>query len=425
MSAAATTAAPAAVADVPAAPDLARSVRRAARPARRAALLLALPALLFLALFFMAPIAALLSSAVANPETRAVLPDTLAALRGWDGREAPDEAVFAALAGDLRRATEARTVTLAGKRLNYELPGMRSRLLSAARMAVAAPAGPDGNPWRPRFLQSDRSWGDPATWRVIARNDAASTPYYLLTALDLQRPPGGGIAAAPADAAIFLPVLGRTLGIAALVTLGTLLLGFPVAYAISLAPPRAARVTLLLVLLPLWTSLLVRSTAWVVLLQTDGVINGALLGLGLTEHRLQLIFSRFGTVAAMVHIQLPFTILPIYSVMRGIPASQVQAARSLGAPALSAFWRVFVPQALPGVTAGCLITFILSLGYYITPALVGGPSDQMVSNFVSTFINRDLNWGLASALGAVLLLVTLALYGAFLRLAGADRLRLG
>ena len=182
---------------------------------------------------------------------------------------------------------------------------------------------------------------------------------------------------------------------------------------------------MLLVLLPLWTSLLVRTTAWVVLLQTDGVINDALLALGLTGHRLQLIFTRFGTVAAMTHIQLPFTILPIYSVMRAIPPAQLRAGRSLGAPPLSAFWRIYAPQTVPGVMAGCLMTFILSLGYYITPALVGGPSDQMVSNFISVYINRDLNWGLASALGVVLLGLTLGIYWVFLRIAGVDKIRLG
>jgi putative spermidine/putrescine transport system permease protein len=227
------------------------------------------------------------------------------------------------------------------------------------------------------------------------------------------------------DESIFISLLTRTLWISALVTLGTVVLGFPAAYATAIAPPTAARIMLLLVLLPLWTSLLVRTTAWVVLLQTDGVINDVIMWTGLSAHRLQLIFSRFGTVTAMVHIQLPFTILPIYSVMRGIPATQMRAARSLGAPALSAFWRVYAPQTIPGVVAGGLITFILSLGYYITPALVGGPTDQMISNFISTYINRDLNWGLASALGVVLLAVTLAIYGAFLRVVGPERIRFG
>lgn len=402
-------------------PGLAREVRRAARPAQRAALLLGLPALLFLLVAFLAPIVSLLGTAVSNPEVRQVLPTTLEALTGWDGRELPAEPAFAALAADLRRANADRTAALAGKRLNYELPGMRSTMLSSARMAAAAE---DGS-WKQRFLDQDQAWGNVETWHVLARNARPWTAYYVLTALDLRQEPGGGIAVADPQNAIFLVILARTLWIAALVTAFTLVLGFPVAHLLATAPPRTAQVLMLFVLLPLWTSLLVRTTAWVVLLQSDGVINGALTGAGLVAHRLQLIFTRFGTVTAMVHIQLPFTILPIYSVMRGIPAAQVRAARSLGAPPLAAFWRVYAPQTVPGVVAGGLITFILSLGYYITPALLGGPADQMMSNFISTYINRDLNWGQAAALGAVLLLVTLAIYAAFLRILGPERVRFG
>ena len=227
------------------------------------------------------------------------------------------------------------------------------------------------------------------------------------------------------DQAIFLTILGRTLLVAGMVTAFTLILGYPVAYVLTIAPKTIAAVMMLMVLLPLWTSLLVRTTAWVVLLQSDGVINSILMTLHLTAEKVQLIFTRVGTVTAMTHIQLPFTILPIYSVMRSIQPTQLRAARSLGAGPTSAFWRIYAPQTLPGVVAGCLMTFILSLGYYITPALVGGPQDQMVSNFISTYINRDLNWGLAAALGVVLLIVTLAIYGLFLRLVGADKIKLG
>ncbi len=402
-------------------PGAKRAVRRADGPARRAALLLALPLLGFLALAFVVPIATLFSTAVGNPETRSVLPATLTALEGWDGSGTPDEPVYAALARDLATASRDRTAALLGKRLNYDVPGMRSRVMSAARLAAA---GGDG-PWKTRLVEADPTWGDAATWQVIRRDGRTLTPYYLLTAVDLQQAPDGSLAPVPPDQRVFLPILGRTLLVAATVTALTLLLGYPVAYALTLAPPLPLAVMMLCILLPLQTSLLVRTTAWVVLLQTNGVINDALLGLGLISDRLQLIFTRFGTVVAMTHIQLPFTILPIASVMRTIPAAHLRAARSLGAPPIAAFWRVYVPQTLPGVMAGGLITFILSLGYYITPALVGGPSDQMVSNLISVYINRDLNWGLASALGVVLLVVTLAIYGLFLRLVGADKLKLG
>ena len=407
-------------------PDIERirtfvAVRRAARPARRAAFSLALPLVAFLVVAFVAPILYLLVTAVDNPETRTVLPQTLTALQGWDGTSTPDEAVFAALAADLKIAQENSTAALVGKRLNYEISGMRSKVLAAARMV----AGMDAGPYREKFLAQSNRWAKPETWAVIQRNGAGLTPYYLLTAVDLKQSPTGGLERVQPDQAIFLSVLGRTLLVAVMVTAFTLILGYPVAYVLTIAPKTIAAVMMLMVLLPLWTSLLVRTTAWVVLLQSDGVINSILMGLHLTAEKVQLIFTRVGTVTAMTHIQLPFTILPIYSVMRSIQPTQLRAARSLGAGPTSAFWRIYAPQTLPGVVAGCLMTFILSLGYYITPALVGGPQDQMVSNFISTYINRDLNWGLAAALGVVLLVVTLAIYGLFLRLVGADKIKLG
>lgn len=197
------------------------------------------------------------------------------------------------------------------------------------------------------------------------------------------------------------------------------------AYLLANLPIRTSNLLLILVLMPFWTSLLVRTTAWVVLLQNNGVINDALLSLGLINERMQLIFNRGGTVVAMTHIQLPFTILPIYSVMKTISATHLRAARSLGAGPFYAFWRIYFPQTLPGIGAGCLLTFILSLGYYITPALVGGPLDQMISYFVALYTNRELNWGMASALGAILLVATLALYGVYNRLLGIDKVKLG
>lgn len=397
------------------------AVRKAARPARRAAFSLALPLLVFLIVTFVAPIMLLLFTSVNNPEPQAVIPQTLDALQRWDGKAMPEEEVYATLARELAQAQQDRTAALLGKRFNYEIPGMRSRVVSAARMALATPTGP----YRERFLALDGEWGSPALWAVVKRNSSTLTPYYLLNAIDLQQEPDGSLQRVEADQRVFLTILGRTLFVAFTVTFLTLVLGYPVAYLLTVAPSGVASIMMLCVLLPLWTSLLVRTTAWVVLLQTDGVINDALLALGLSDHRLQLIFSRFGTVAAMTHIQLPFTILPIYSVMKSIPPTQLRAARSLGAGPLASFWKIYAPQTMPGVMAGGLITFILSLGYYITPALVGGPGDQMVSNFISIYINRDLNWGLASALGVMLLTVTIAIYLVFLRLVGAEKLRMG
>ncbi|MGQ3212470.1 MAG: ABC transporter permease [Shinella sp.] len=401
--------------------NLGAALRRAERPNRLRAFALALPALLFLLVTFAAPIGIFLTTAVSNPEVRDVLPQTIVALDGWDGRSTPGEDVYVALAADLARAKENNTAAALGKRLNYESAGMRSRIMSVARHLGSFQEGP----LAPQFATLDPVWASPDLWAILKRNADPVTPYYLLTAVDFGQDASGSIVKVPQDQAVFLGILGRTLWIAALVTFATLLLGFPTAYVISLAPVRIAGFLLLMVLLPLWTSLLVRTTAWVVLLQTDGIINQTLLALGLTTEKLQLMLTRFGTVTAMTHIQLPFTILPILSVMKSIPQGQLRAARSLGAPPFFAFWRVYAPQTLPGVAAGCLMTFILSLGYYITPALVGGPRDQMMSNFIATYINRDLNWGMAAALACVLLVMTLSIYLLFLRLVGAERIKLG
>lgn len=319
--------------------NLGAALRRAERPNRHRAFALALPALLFLLVTFAAPIGIFLTTAVSNPEVRDVLPRTIIALVGWDGHATPGEGVYVALVADLAQAKENNTAAALGKRLNYESAGMRSRIMSVVRHLGNFREGA----LAPQFAALDPVWASPDPWAILKRNADPVTPYYLLTAVDLGQDVSGMLVKVPQDQAVFLGILGRTLWIAALVTFATLLLGFPTAYVISLAPARIAGFLLLMVLLPLWTSLLVRTTAWVVLLQTDGIINQTLLALGLTTEKLQLMLTRFGTVTAMTHIQLPFTILPILSVMKSIPQGQLRAARSLGAPPFFAFWRVYAP----------------------------------------------------------------------------------
>ena len=230
--------------------------------------------------------------------------------------------------------------------------------------------------------------------------------------------------AVPPDQAIYLGIFLRTFWISFVVTALCLLLGYPLAYKLASLPARISNLLLILVLLPFWTSLLVRTGAWVVLLQREGVVNDVLIALGLTSEPLQLVYNRFGVFVAMTHILLPFMVLPLYSVMRGIPPQYMRAAASLGARPLRAFLRVYLPQTVPGIGAGCLLVFILAIGYYITPALIGGINDQMVSYFVAFFTNQTVNWGMASALGTVLLIVTLLLFALYARLVGIDRLRL-
>ncbi|MEM9248732.1 MAG: ABC transporter permease, partial [Pseudomonadota bacterium] len=205
------------------------------------------------------------------------------------------------------------------------------------------------------------------------------------------------------------------------------LLGYPIAYLLATLPARQANLLLILVLLPFWTSLLVRTSAWKVLLQQQGVINDILVWVGLVadDARLTMINNQFGTIVAMTHILLPFMILPLYSVMKTIPPSYVRAAKSLGATPSVAFWRVYFPQSVPGIGAGCILVFILAIGYYITPELVGGTTGTFISNRIAFHISSSLNWGLAAALGTILLAVVLILYWVYDRIVGIDNVSLG
>jgi putative spermidine/putrescine transport system permease protein len=355
---------------------------------------------------------------ITNGETSGRLTNTREALATWDGSSLPDEAVFAALATDLKLAQEKREAGEIAKRINSEFSGAMSKFKGITRIVAAMETGP----YKDVFLQNDKAWGDPALWRVIKSVADPYTPYYWLAAVDLKQGPDG-IERVPADQAVFIDVYARTFWIAGVVTLCTLILGFPVSYLLATQPPRRANLLMICVMLPFWTSLLVRTTAWFVLLRSEGPMND--IAELLSGERFEMIFTRFGTILAMTHIQLPFTLLPIYSVMKTIPPSHVRAARSLGAGPFRAFWRVYFPQTVPGIAAGCLLTFILCLGYYITPALVGGPRDQMVSYYVAYYMNNIINFGQASALGAVLLIITMVLYWVYNRLVSIDNMKLG
>jgi len=391
---------------------------RAERSRKLRAMGLVLPLFLFVVITFLYPLAVMIFKSITNEETSGRLIHTAEAIAGWDGQDLPDEAVFAALAADLKAAQEKREAGEIAKRVNSEFSGALSKFKGITRKVTAMENGP----YKEVFLAADKIWSDPALWRVIKSVSNKYTPYYWLAAVDLKQGPQG-LERAPADEAVFIDVYGRTFSIAGVVTVLTLLLGFPVAYLLSTQPARRANILMIFVMLPFWTSLLVRTTAWFVLLRTEGPMND--LAELLVGERFEMIFTRFGTIVAMTHIQLPFTLLPIYSVMKTIPPSHVRAARSLGAGPFSAFWRVYFPQTVPGIAAGCLLTFILCLGYYITPALVGGPRDQMVSYYVAYYMNNIINFGQASALGAVLLIITMVLYWVYNRLVGIDNMKLG
>lgn len=408
----------AALAPAPA-PSLAAAVRRATRTQRLWVLLLVAPLLLLLLLSFCVPIAALLGRAVYDPTMAEALPRTARALQASPGDGVPGDAAFAALGEDLLAAQQTNGVYAVGKALNALLPGARSHVLRAGRHMHAG-----STLTRDAMVAADPFWGGTDTWFAIRRGVRPFTTSYLLAALDLRWLPGGGIGSVPPDEAIFRTVFARTFLVAAVVTMATLACGFPLAWLLANLPGHIAGRLILLVLLPFWTSILVRTAAWTVVLQKFGLLNDLLLWLGITSTRFDLMYSRTGMIIAMTHIQLPFTLLPIYSVMRTIDPSQMRAAYSLGARPVAAFLRVYLPQVMPGVLAGAMLTFILCLGYFITPALIGGPADQLISNFISSYINEQLNWQMAAALSCILLALTLGLAAIFAWLLGGERLRL-
>ena len=394
-----------------------------ARQERLRALGLVLPLLVFILITFIAPLATMLVRSVHDPVVADALPATLASLAEWDGEGLPDEAAYETLAGELVRAREERTLGQVAGRVNRVQSGLRSVFTRSARSLGDVTEGP----WRGVMEEIDEAWADPATWHAIRATGQRFTSRHYLNAVDMQRLPDGSIAPQPEERRIYLPLLWRTLVVSAVITVLCLLLGYPVAHLIAHAPPRRGNLLLALVLVPFWTSLLVRTTAWIVLLQTQGVVNDLLLAVGLIgeDGRLAMIYNMTGTIIAMTHVLLPFMVLPLYSVMRAIPGRYMDAAASLGAGPAQAFFRVYWPQTLPGVGAGSLLVFILAIGYYITPALVGGSGGQLISNMVAYHMQTSLNWGLAAALGGILLGGVLVLYLVYDRLVGIERLSLG
>jgi putative spermidine/putrescine transport system permease protein len=290
------------------------------------------------------------------------------------------------------------------------------KALPLAGTTAATPA----TEWQSKLLALDERWRENKYWLAIAQNGARWTPDYLLTSVDLRRDAHGAIERVDPGQRVYGNILLRTFAISTLVTLWCLALGYPLAYWLSTLSERRANVLMILVLVPFWTSILVRVAAWIVLLQSEGLVNHALIGLHLIEQPLALLFNRTGVVISMTHILLPFMILPLYAVMKSVPPTYLRAAVSLGSAPLAAFCRVYVPQTYPGIGAGALLVFILSIGYYVTPALLGGPEDQMLSYYIAQYANVTVNWGMACALGALLLAATLVLYAIYRRVTKSE-----
>ena len=397
--------------------DLRRALARAEARRKWRAFSLTVPLLIFLLLTLLVPIVALLQRAVENPEVVNALPRTVRALDDWDRKAAPAAAAFAAIAADLAQLPDSSDAGALARRLNTEIAGARSLVMGTFR---ALPISGTPDEVKTRLIELDPRWGEAPYWQAIAKNGSRWTADYLLASVDLRRDAAGSVERMPPDQRAFAGILLRTFNISGVVTFFCLLLAYPLAWWLASLPARKANVLMILVLVPFWTSILVRVAAWIVLLQSEGLVNHALIDIGLIDSPLPLLFNRTGVIISMVHILLPFMILPLYSVMKSVPPTYMRAAISLGSSPLAAFFRVYVPQTYPGIGAGALLVFILAIGYYVTPALLGGASDQMLSYYVARYTNVEVNWGMACALGTLLLVATLALYAVYRRIGKAD-----
>ncbi len=402
------------------------SLKRAQRRRKVTGLLLVTPLFLFILLTFMLPIADMLMRSVDNSIVPQQLPNTTELLTSWSGESLPGEEIFKALAIDVQNGAKAKTINRAGKRLNYERPGMSSLFRKSARKAKKLKIDQIQS-FKDAMLKMDRRWGDLHVWRLIKRESGKNTNSYYLAAVDMYTDEAGEMGFKPEDKRIYLDLFGRTLMLSCLITGLTVILGYPIAYLMATLPTKTSNLLTILVLLPFWTSLLVRTSAWIALLQKEGVINDILVWVGLVgeDGRLAMIHNATGTAIAMTHILLPFMVLPLFSVMKTIPPSYMRAARSLGATPFTAFVRVYMPNTIPGIGAGGILVFIISIGYYITPALVGGTSGTFISNFIAYHVSTSLNWGLGAALGTLLLLLILALYILYDKVVGIDNMKLG
>ncbi|AUW45924.1 ABC transporter permease [Rhizobium leguminosarum] len=358
------------------------------------------PLFLFLLSTFVVPTGMLLWRSVADPELGAALPLTASVLANWNGRGLPDEAEPALIA-DLKSVDRAKLASLS-RRLSYEDAGFRALLQTTKRQIDSGAAG--------SLVAIQSKWSENSTWQAMKRAAGPIGAYHLLSAVDLKYDYEKGLGSLRPDGTLYRSIILRTFIIAFSTAIITLVLAFPLCIFLLRQTPKIHNVLLLFVLLPFWTSILVRTTAWLALLQDRGVINSLLMDMGIIDSPLKLLYNRVGVIIAMVHVMLPFMIFPLLGSMRSIDPRLYRAALSLGARPLYAFRRVYIPQVLPGMMAGMLMVFVVSLGFYITPMLVGGPGDQMISYYIALFTTSTLNWGLASSLGLILLSLTLALY---------------
>lgn len=397
------------------------SLRRSQRRVKTRAFMLVFPLLAFITISFLVPIGSLFTRSVDDKLVNQVLPRTFVALEQWDGQDIPDEPLFEAMFLDLKAADRIQ-IGRVSTRMNYEKSGWKSLLKKTVRKIKNVEDGP----YKDKMIKIHKRWNQLGYWQSLSAMKDPYTAGYYLNAVDLKYGYEKTVVAQPENRRVYILLWKRTLLVSLLVTVFCLVLGYPVAHLLATLPVSKSNLLMICVLIPFWTSLLVRIVAWMVMLQQEGVVNDTLVFLGLPEEwRLPMMYNFTGTLIVMTQILLPFMILPIYSVMKTIPPSYMRAAQNLGATPSLAFARVYLPQTLPGVGAGSILVFIVAIGYYITPELVGGKDGRLIGNFIAFHMQNTLNWGLAAAMGVVLLAGILILYWLYDKIVGIDNMKMG
>ena len=408
---------------------LKQSLKKAERKNKLRAFLLVFPLLLFIIVTFVMPIGDMLLRSVDDAQINTVFPKTFEEYKKWDREkeELPPEVVYRTLFEELATGEKIK-IGRALTRMNYSKSGWKSLIKKTSReIKKMKKKGEIPESYKETLIEINKDWGDPTFWYSMAQMLNTKTPIYYWNALDRTYDQDQNIVMQDEKRRVYVQTWLKTLKVSVYVTFFCLILGFPVAHLLANLPLRYSNLLMIFVLLPFWTSLLVRTTAWIVMLQQKGVINGVLVWLGILsdEGRIQMVYNETGTLIAMTQILLPFMILPLYSVMRVIPKSHMRAAQNLGAKPVTAFWRVYLPQTIPGMSAGGLLVFVLAIGYFITPELVGGKDGKLIGSWIAYHLKTTLNWGLCAALGAILLGVMLIFYWLYNKIVGIDNIKLG
>jgi len=405
---------------------LAESLKKAERKNKIKAFLLVCPLLLFLIITYVFPIGEMFTRSIDDKMITNMLPNTFKSMENWDGQEMPEEEVFKNFYIDFKKLVEIKEHGKLAQRLNKEKNGFNTILKKLFRQIQRNKIDENGS-FKEQITSLHKRFNNVDYWRAIKRTAPPYTMAKYLKGMDLFIDENGGIVQVEEDRRIHRILWLRTLEIAFFVTVFCFLMGYPIAHLLATLPMKYSNLLMICVLLPFWTSLLVRTASWMILLQQQGIVNDFFVMIGLVsdDNRPEMMYNKVGTYVAMTQILLPFMVLPLYSVMKTISPSLMRAGKSLGGTPFVAFWKVYFPLTIPGIGAGCLLVFILAIGYYITPALVGGASGTLISNQIAYHMKTTLDWSFASAMGLMLLTGVLVVYWIYNKLVGVDNIKLG